>query len=86
MDESGGGLGPDPEREWVDFYVHIPLDSAERDAEVRRYLAKLEKSRWHRSKSQRRLTSGRWSGLVSWFTNTGWAISKWRAASWMVTA
>jgi hypothetical protein len=42
--ESGGGFGPDPEREWIDFYVHIPLDSAERDAEVRRYLAKLEKS------------------------------------------
>jgi len=42
--ESGGGFGPDPKREWVDFYVHIPLDSAERDAEVRRYLAKLEKS------------------------------------------
>jgi hypothetical protein len=42
--ESGGGFGPDPEREWVDFYVHIPLESAERDAEVRRYLAKLEKS------------------------------------------
>jgi hypothetical protein len=42
--ESGGGFGPDPEGEWVDFYVHIPLGSAERDAEVRRYLAKIEKS------------------------------------------
>jgi hypothetical protein len=42
--ESGGGFGPDPEGEWVDFYVHIPLDSAERDAEARRYLAKIEKS------------------------------------------
>jgi hypothetical protein len=40
----GGGFGPDPEPEWVDFYVHIPLESAARDAEVRRYLAKLEKS------------------------------------------
>ena len=40
--ESGGGF--DSEREWVDFYVHIPLDSAERDAEARRYLAKIEKS------------------------------------------
>jgi len=39
-----GGSGSDPGREWVDFYVHIPLQSAERDAEVRRYLAKLEKS------------------------------------------
>jgi len=42
--ESGGGFGPDPEREWVDFYVHIPLESPERDAEVRRYLARIEKS------------------------------------------
>jgi hypothetical protein len=42
--ESGGGFGPDSEREWVDFYIQIPLDSAERDAEVRSYLAKMEKS------------------------------------------
>ena len=42
--ESGGGFGPGPEGEWVDFYVHIPLVSAERDAEVRRYLATLENS------------------------------------------
>ena len=42
--EYGGGFGPDPQREWIDFYVHIPLDSAERDAEARRYLAKMEKS------------------------------------------
>ena len=40
----GGGFGPDPELEWVDFYVHIPLEPAERDAEVRRFLAKLEES------------------------------------------
>ena len=40
----GGGFGPNPEPEWVDFYVHIPLESAERDAEARRYLARLEKS------------------------------------------
>jgi hypothetical protein len=40
----GGGFGPDPEPEEVYFYVHIPLESAERDAEVRRYLAKIEKS------------------------------------------
>jgi hypothetical protein len=40
----GGGFGPDPKPEWVDFYVHIPLDSAELDAEARRYLAKLEES------------------------------------------
>jgi len=42
--QSGGGFGPDPGSEWVDFYVHIRLESAERDAEARRYLAKLEKS------------------------------------------
>jgi hypothetical protein len=41
----GGGFGPDPEPEWVDFYVHIPLESPERDAEARRYLAKIEKAR-----------------------------------------
>ena len=40
----GGGFGLDPEPEFVDFYVHIPLGSAERDAEARRYLAKIEKS------------------------------------------
>jgi hypothetical protein len=39
----GGGFGPDPQPEWIDFYVHIPLDFAERDAEARRYLAKMEK-------------------------------------------
>jgi len=39
----GGGVGPDPEPEWVDFYVHIPLEPAERDAEARKYLAKVEK-------------------------------------------
>jgi hypothetical protein len=41
----GGGVGPDREPEEVYFYVHIPLASAERDAEARRYLAKIEKSR-----------------------------------------
>ena len=40
----GGGFGPNPEPEWIDFYVHIPLESAERDAEARRYLARPEKS------------------------------------------
>lgn len=40
----GGGFGPDPEPEWVDFYVHIPLEPAERDAEARKYLAEVEKS------------------------------------------
>jgi hypothetical protein len=48
--QSGGGsgtnpglVGTNPELEWVDFYVHIPLDAAERDAEFLRYLAKMEK-------------------------------------------
>jgi hypothetical protein len=40
----GGGFGPDPEPEEVYFYVHIPLESAERDTEVRRYLTKIEQS------------------------------------------
>lgn len=39
----GGGFGPDPRREWVEFYVHIPLEPPECDAEARRYLAKMEK-------------------------------------------
>lgn len=40
----GGGFGrPHPEQEWVEFYVHIPLEPAECDAEARRYLDKLEK-------------------------------------------
>jgi hypothetical protein len=40
----GGGFGSNPEPESVTFYVQIPLEAAERDAEARRYLAKLEKS------------------------------------------
>jgi hypothetical protein len=40
----GGGFGPNPEADWVDFYVYIPLESAERDEEARTYLARLEKS------------------------------------------
>jgi hypothetical protein len=38
----GGGLSG--ETEWVDFYIHIPLEVAERDAEIRRYIATLERS------------------------------------------
>lgn len=41
--QSGGGFKLDPDQEWVVFYVHIPLEPAECDAEARRYLAKLEK-------------------------------------------
>lgn len=47
---SGGGFGTkaglvgiNPELEWVVFDVHIPLGAAQRDAEARRYLAKMEK-------------------------------------------
>jgi len=40
----GGGFRPDPELEWVDFYVKIPLESDQLDKEVRRYLAKLERA------------------------------------------
>jgi len=42
VNSSGGGL--DGDTEWVDFYIHIPLDAAERDAEIRAYIANLEKS------------------------------------------
>jgi len=42
--EFGGGFGPDPEPEWVNFYVHIQLNDAERDEEARRYVDKLFKS------------------------------------------
>jgi|HubBroStandDraft_6_1064221.scaffolds.fasta_scaffold292727_2 hypothetical protein len=40
----GGGFGPDPAPEEVYFYVHIPLEPAERDDEARRFLAIIEKS------------------------------------------
>ena len=48
----GGGFGPDPEPEYVDFYVHLPLESEELDAEARRYLAKAEQSMTPEQKSQ----------------------------------
>jgi len=48
----GDGFGADPEPEYVDFYVHIPLDSEELDAEARRYLAKVEQSMTPEQKSQ----------------------------------
>jgi hypothetical protein len=50
----GGGEGfeSNPGTEWVDFYVHIRLDSEELDAEARRYLAKVEQSMTPEQKSQ----------------------------------
>jgi hypothetical protein len=54
----GGGFGPDPEPEYVDFYVHIPLDSAEADAEARRYLAKLDAAMTPEQKKQ--ITQDAW--------------------------
>jgi hypothetical protein len=42
--QSGGGFQHDPELEWVNFYVHIQLNDAERDAETQRYVDKLFKS------------------------------------------
>lgn len=44
LQAGGGRSGPGSEIEWVDFYLHIPLEPAERDIEAHRYLAKLEKS------------------------------------------
>lgn len=40
-DASGGG--EDLKREWVNFFVSLPLDTAEREIEARRYLANLKK-------------------------------------------
>lgn len=40
VQQSGGGHKPG--QEWVDFFIHIPLDPAERDAEASRYLAKMQ--------------------------------------------
>ena len=48
----GDGFGADSEPEYVDFYVHIPLDPEEADAEARRYLAKLGESMTAEQKSQ----------------------------------
>ncbi len=47
---TGGGFGS--EQEWVDFYVHIPLDSEELDREARRYLVKFEESMTPEQKAQ----------------------------------
>jgi hypothetical protein len=48
----GDGSGVNPESEYVDFDLHIPLDSAETDAEALRYLAKLEASMTPEQKAQ----------------------------------
>lgn len=48
----GGGFRPNPGPEWVEFDVFIPLDSKELDAEIRRYLAKLEESMTADQKAQ----------------------------------
>jgi hypothetical protein len=56
----GYGFGPDPEPEYVDFYVHIPLDPAEADAEARRYLAKVEASMTPEQKTQ--IPKDAWEG------------------------
>ena len=38
----GIGGGGDQTHEWVEFYLHLPLDPAEREAEARRALARLD--------------------------------------------
>jgi len=48
----GDGFGPDPQPEWVEFDVLIPLDSEELDAEARRYLTKLGQSMAPEQKEQ----------------------------------
>jgi hypothetical protein len=42
-DASGSGEDFKQEREWVNFYVSLPLDPAEREIEARRYIANLKK-------------------------------------------
>jgi hypothetical protein len=37
------GNGGDFKREWVSFYVYLPLDPAKREIEARRYIANLKK-------------------------------------------
>ena len=54
----GDGLGPNPEQEWVEFHVHLPLDSEELDAEARRYLAKVEQSMTPEQKSRLKKCDG----------------------------
>jgi hypothetical protein len=44
-------------------------------------ISRGSRNRWHQRKSQSRHTSGRWTGLVSLFTNIGWVTSKWSATS-----
>jgi len=48
----GDGFGAYRVTEYVDFYVHIPLDSEELDAEARRYLAQLMASMTPEQKAQ----------------------------------
>ena len=48
----GDGSGSNPEPEWVEFDVLIPLDSKELDAEARRYLTKFEGSMTPEQKAQ----------------------------------
>ena len=48
----GDGFGPNPEPEWVEFDVLIPLDSKGLDAEAHRYLAKLQESMTPEQKAQ----------------------------------
>ena len=70
----GGGFMVAEGQEWVAFYVHIPLDAAERDSEARNYLDKMLNSA-PRNNCQKRLSSKRSNKLVSWCTNRGWVIS-----------
>ncbi len=39
----GAGGGDDQTHAWVEFYLHLPLDDAQRDAEFRRALARLNR-------------------------------------------
>ena len=53
----GSGGGNDQTRAWADFYLHLPLEPAQRDAEARRALARLESEiAKDKSHSQKKLT------------------------------
>ena len=91
----GDGFGADPAPEWVEFDVLIPLDSKELDAEVRRYLVKLQESRTPEQEGQftenaqkralERLSTSCWpfpSGLPGsgWIQPNGWRRARTRSA------
>jgi hypothetical protein len=83
--QSGLGCGPDPGLKWVHFYVHVPLKDAERDAEARRYFAKLEKSLAPQQITEK-VRQRALEKVREFVYQNRLGHSKWSAVSWMVTA